>query len=495
MAHHTPATDHPDRWRVLVVCCVALFLLVSSLSALNVALPTIQRQFDASTSALQWIVDAYAVVFGGLLLTGGVIGDRIGRRPTLAGGLALLLIGGIIGGTAGSVAALIAARVVAGLGAALMMPATLSTLTDVFAPGEQARAIAIWAGVAGGGAAFGPLMSGWLLTISDWPAIFWLNVVIAAVGIVGVAAIVPRLPGGATGPLDLPGAAWSTLAIGAALYTVIAAPEGLTEPRTVAAAVIAVVATTAFVHRQRSYAHPMLPLRVFERVEVRAGVATLILAAVGFAGVLFVAALHLQIGWGESALVTGALLAPIGAVEFAVASRSPDIARRIGTGRSIAIGLVCMAAGYMTMALVPTGDRLTFVAAGVVAGIGNGLVIPASIDRVVGGGDPELAGVTAGLNETSIEIGASIGVAALGAVQRLVFASRLPAGAATESVERALLDVDADTVFAAFRAGSQAGLVTAAVAAVIAVPIALAPERRAARSAALRATPQPGPAP
>ncbi len=486
---HQPGTNHPDRWRVLVVCCVALFLLVSSLSALNVALPAIQSDLDASTSALQWIVDAYAVVFGGLLLTGGVIGDRIGRRPTLAGGFALLIVGGIIGGTADSVTALLTARVVAGLGAALMMPATLSTLTDVFAPGEQARAIAIWSGVAGGGAAFGPLMSGWLLTVSDWPAIFWLNVVIAAIGIVGVAVIVPRLPGGASGPLDLPGAATSTLAIGASLYAVIAAPDGITEPRVLIATVVAVVAIAAFVHRQRTFANPMLPLRVFDRVEVRAGVATLILAAVGFAGVLFVAALHLQLGWGESALATGLLLAPIGVVELAVSSRSPDVAARIGTGRSIAIGLVCMAIGYAAMATVPTGGRAAFVVAGIVAGIGNGLVIPASVDRVVGGGDPELAGVTAGLNETSIEIGASIGVAVLGAVQRLVFAARLPEGAATESVDRALLEVDPETVFAAFRAGSQAGLVVAAMAALAAIPLALTPERRAARAAAVGAIP------
>ncbi|MEM7338871.1 MAG: MFS transporter [Actinomycetota bacterium] len=471
-AAHVPGTDHPNRWSVLVVCCVGLFLLVSALSSLNVALPAIQRDLGASTSALQWIVDAYAVVFGGLLLTGGAVGDRIGRREALAGGFALMLAGGVLGGLAGSVTSLIVARVVAGLGAALMMPATLSVLTDVFAEQGRARAIAIWSGTAGAGGAIGPALSGWLLTVSTWPAVFWVNVLIAAVGLVGVWAVVPKLAPAASGRLDLLGTALSTLAIGTALYAIIAAPDGATEPLTVAAAMVAVGATVGFVWWQRTTPHPMLPLRVFDSPRLRAGVITLLLAAVGFAGVLFVAALLLQLGWRESALVTGLLLLPIGVSELAVSAFSPSVCRRFGVGPTVVGGLLAMAAGYVAMAMTPVGDRALFVAAGLLAGIGNGLVIPPSVERVVGGAEPSLAGVTAGVNETSIELGASLGVALLGGVQRVVFARNLPDGVPSTSVDAALADADTDVVLSAFQAGGRAGLIAAAIAALIAVPIA-----------------------
>ena len=470
---HVPGTAHPDRWRVLGVCCVGLFLLVSSLSSLNVALPSIQRDLGATTSELQWIVDAYAVVFGGLLLTGGAIGDRIGRRRALAGGFAILLAGGVIGGLASSVASVILARVVGGLGAALMMPATLSILTDVFPPDGQKRAIAIWSGVAGGGGAFGPAMSGWLLSFSEWPSVFWVTAAIALVGLIGVGAVVPRLAPAATGRLDLRGAALSTAAIGLVLYAVIAAPDGLLRPVVVATAAGGLGAALAFVAWERVCPEPMLPLRVFDNARLRAGVGTLLLAAVGFAGVLFVAALLLQIGWGETALVAGLLLVPIGAVELLVSAVSPGVGRRFGVGPTVVAGLVCMAVGYLAMAATPTGDRLLFVMAGAVAGAGNGLVIPASVERVVGGGDPELAGVTAGVNETSIEIGASVGVALLGAVQRAVFDLRLPDGVPSRSVDQALERAEPDLVLEAFRTGGRVALVGAAVAALIAIPLAL----------------------
>lgn len=461
---------------MLAVCCVGLFLLVSSLSSLNVALPTLQRDLGASTAELQWIVDAYAVVFGGLLLTGGAVGDRIGRRRALAGGFAILVIGGVVGGLAGSVAAVITARVIGGLGAALMMPATLSILTDVFAPSGQKRAIAIWSGVAGAGGAFGPAISGWLLSVSDWPAVFGVTAAIAAVGLAGVGAVVPALPRAADGPLDLPGATLSTAAIGLALYAVIASPEGVLRPAVVATTLGAVLAAAAFVVRERTIAEPMLPLWVFDSPRLRAGVGTLLLAAVGFAGVLFVAALLLQFGWGESALATGLLLVPIGAVELPVSALSPSTCRRFGTGRTVTAGLVAMAIGYTAMALTPVGDRLTFVLAGVVAGAGNGLVIPPSVERVVGGAEPELAGVTAGVNETSIELGASIGVAALGAVQRVAFDRRLPDGVPSRSVTEALEVADTETVLAAFRSGARAALLAAAVAALLAIPLAVRPD-------------------
>jgi MFS family permease len=472
---HRAGTNHPDRWAVLGVCCVGLFLLVSSLSSLNVALPDMQRDLGASAGQLQWIVDAYAVVFGGLLLTGGAIGDRIGRRRSLAVGFAILLAAGCVGGVATSVAVVMGARVLSGLGAALMMPATLSTLTEVFEPAGQRQAIAIWSGVAGGGGAFGPLVGGWLTTIWSWSAVFWLASLVAACGLLGVVRYVPNLRPAARAPLDWLGAVLSTATIGLILYAIIAAPDGWTHPATVGSAIAGVAALVGFIWWERHTPDPMLPLQIFAHRRVRAGVLTLLLAAIGFAGVLFVAALWLQLGWRETALVTGALLVPIGVVELGVSTQSPRLCARFGTGATVAFGLCCMAVGYLGMAATPTGLRAGIVAAGLVAGAGNGLVIPPSVDRIVHGVEPELAGVTAGVNETSIELGASLGVALLGVLQRLVFDWQRPAGS-TAAPEADLMDLTGPAadpaVVAAFQSGSRAALVAAALAALIALPVA-----------------------
>ena len=355
---HEPGTNHPNRWAILAVCCTGLFLLVSSLSSLNVALPSIQADTGATNSELQWIVDAYAVVFGGLLLTGGAIGDRLGRRPSLLIGFGILLVGGVLGIVAGTVGVIIAARVVAGFGAALMMPATLSTLTEVFAPADQPTAIATWSGIAGAGGAFGPALGGWLLTVSSWNAVFAASAVIAAIGFVGTAWVVPNLPVAPSSPLDLLGAGLSTAAIGLGLAAIIAAPDHAGDWSTWALAASAVAAGLAFFRHQRRSSAPMLPLEVLAPPRVRAGLATLLLAAIGFAGVLFVGALLLQLGWGESALATGLLLMPIGAAELVASAMSPRLCGRLGTNRVITAGCALMAVGYVAMAATPVGMRV-----------------------------------------------------------------------------------------------------------------------------------------
>ncbi|MEM9042090.1 MAG: MFS transporter [Actinomycetota bacterium] len=440
---------------------------------MNVALPVLREDLGASTSDLQWIIDAYGVVFGGLLLTGGAIGDRIGRRAALGLGFAIVGVGGLIGGLAGSVGVVILARAVGGLGAALLMPATLSTITDVFDDRERGQAIATWSGVAGAGGAFGPAIGGWLVDVSSWQAVFWMNVVMAVVGVVAVLTVVPRLAPAKVGALDPVGSVLSTLAIGLAVFAIIEAPSLGWSVLVVGAAIGSVLAGLAFVIHQQRTAEPMLPLRVFSDAERRSGLGTLLFAATGFAGVIFVGALFLQIGWGESALVTGLLLVPIGVSELAVSWWSPRFCGLIGTHRVLLLGLLAMAVGYIWMAFVPVGDRWSFVFAGIVAGVGNGLTIPASVERVVARAEPEVAGVVAGLNETSIEIGASLGVALLGGAQRIVFGSRLPDGTPSDDLADAIDATDEATALAAFTDGTRAAFVVAAVAVVVAIPIAV----------------------
>ncbi len=463
-----------DPWKVFGVAAVGVFLVVSSLSSLNVALPSLQQDLGASAKQLQWVVDSYAVVFGGLLLTGGAIGDRMGRRQTLLVGFVIVGIAGLLGGFASSVEVVIAARVLGGVGAALMLPATLSVLTETFEGEEQARAIAMWAGLAGAGGAVGPALGGWLISWSSWGSVFLVNTGLATVGVIGTVLFVPVMQVRERRNLDFVGSVLSVLAIGGILFAVIEAPSGLATWEVLAGSVIGVVALVAFISHAKRATQPLLPLEVFEPPRVRVGAATLLLSAVGFAGVLFVGSLFLQFGWGESALATGLLLLPIGLVEFGVAVKCVAVAQRIGTGRTIAIGLALMSAGYLGMALISVGDRFGFIVAGVIAGLGNGLVIPLSVERVVGGGDGELAGVRAGVNETSIELGASIGVAVLGGVQRVVFARNLPDGVPSESFIEALeVATDEGVVIDAFVTSGRIALVVAAGLVLMAAPWAV----------------------
>lgn len=461
-------------WRIFGVSSVGVFLVVSSLSSLNVALPSLQVDLGATAKQLQWVIDSYAVVFGGLLLTGGAISDRLGRRQTLIAGFVVVAIAGLMGGVAGSVEMVVTARVVGGVGAAIMLPATLSVLTEVFEGPDQARAIAMWSGLAGAGGAVGPALGGWLISWSSWASVFVVNTVLAMVGLIGTVLFVPSLPISEKRNLDLIGSLLSVLAIGGILFAVIEAPGGWQRWEVLGGTVIGLVALAVFIAHCRRADQPLLPLQVFDPARVRIGAATLVLSAVGFAGVLFVGSLLLQFGWGESALVTGLLLLPIGLIEFLVAIKCVAVAERIGTGRAIAVGLALMAVGYVAIASITVGDRFGFVVAGVIAGVGNGLVIPLSVERVVGGGDGELAGVRAGVNETSIELGASLGIALLGSVQRVVFAGELPAGLPSESFTEALALADpAVDVVGAFVRSGQTSLMVAAAAVLLVAPWAI----------------------
>ncbi len=467
MAGHPDRSGHPDRWRALAVSCLGVFLLVVTLTALNVALPDIAAEFGAEIDDLQWIVDSYAVVFAGLLLAGGALGDRIGRRRALLLGFVIFAAGNGLGSTSGSVEAMIGSRIVAGLGAAIMMPATLATISEVFSSRDRGRAIAAWSSVAGAGGAFGPALGGWLIEVSGWEAVFLLNAALALVGLVGALLWVPTLAGQRTGRFDFVGAVLSVAAVACLVYVAIEGPAEPLAPATIAAAAGTIALVYAFIRHEGRTADPLLPLSLFDDRERRAGAGTLVIAAIGFNGVLFVGALLLQIGWQETALMTGLLLVPIGVVEVVVANNCVPLRDRFGVENVITAGLIAMAIGYASMGLVPIGSRALFVAAGLMAGIGNGLVIPLSVERVVGDVEPAFAGVAASVNDMSIELGASVGVGLLGALQRVFFERQLNEG------QSALISEISDQQGRdAFRTASNAGLFFAAGAMIVGIVVA-----------------------
>jgi len=455
------------QWRALMVCCLGVFLLVVSLSSLNVALAEIAEAFAADIVDLQWIVDSYAIAFAGLLLAGGAIGDRIGRRAALLIGFAILGGANLLAALGGSVPWLIAMRSVAGVGAAMMMPATLATVSEVFDDATRPRAIAIWSSIAAAGGAFGPFLGGWMLTVSGWQAVFVLNGGIALVGLIAVPFWIPLLPGQRVGRFDFIGAILSVAAVGSLIFLVIEGPVHPLSISTLLAAIGFVGFTGAFIRHESTTTDPLLPLELFESRERSIGAGTLTLAAFGFNGVFFVGALLIQVGWGESGLVAGLLLVPIGIAEVIVANGSVQLAKRYGVENMITLGLVLMAAGYVAMGFTPDGNRWWFVVAGIVAGVGNGLTIPLSIERIVGAVEPAYAGVAASVNDMAIELGASMGIGLLGAMQRVWFQAGLPDGTDT-----AISDVASEAERSAFRSASAAAFVLAAVIALAALPIA-----------------------
>src|SRR5579863_4366217 len=257
---------------VTAVVCVALAAVVAAMSSLNVALPGIARATHASQAQLAWIIDAYSLVFAALLLPAGAFGDRYGRRRALLAGLSIFGAGSAVAMTAHSAAELIGLRAVLGLGAALVMPATLSTITGTFAREQRTRAVSTWAAVAGGAAVLGLLTSGLVLQVWSWPAVFGLNVVLAAAGIAGTLRFVPESAEPGAPRLDAGGAALAVVGLVALVYSIIEAPDqGWTSARTLAGLAAGLVVLAGFVAWERHRRHPMLDPRVFARRGLAAG--------------------------------------------------------------------------------------------------------------------------------------------------------------------------------------------------------------------------------
>src|SRR5581483_3996650 len=254
--------DHSKRWWTLVVLCLSLVIVVVGNTVLNVAIPTLVRELHASNSALQWVVDAYGLVFAGLLLTAGALGDRFGRKGALTAGLLIFGGGSIAAAFCRSSAQLTAFRAIMGIGGALIMPSTLSIRTNVFPPHERARAIAIWAGLAGAGAAVGPVAGGFLLEHFWWGSVFLINVPLVASALIAGRFLVPNSRNPHADPLDLIGAALSMAGLGGVLYGIIEGPvQGWKAPATVGPIVAGLAVLLLFALWELRTEFPMLDLR------------------------------------------------------------------------------------------------------------------------------------------------------------------------------------------------------------------------------------------
>ncbi len=499
--------DHPIA--ALAVICLSVFVISVDATIVNVALPTLSRELKADTAQLQWIVDAYTLVMAGLLLSAGSLSDRYGRRGWLSGGLALFAMTSIVAAQTNSAGALIAARSAMGVGAAVIFPTTLGLITNIFTdPVRRAKAIGVWAAMVGVGVAAGPITGGWLLEHFSWGSIFLVNVPVAAMAIVGGILFVPTSRDPAAPKVDMPGLVLSIIGVTALIYTVIESPDwGWGSARAMAGFAIATVVLAAFARWERSSSHPMLDVSVFANRRFSGGSLAVTAGFLTLFGFIFVITQYFQFIKSYSAFEAGVRLLPV-AVSIAVASvLGPRMVERVGSTAVVAAGLAIFAGG---LAWASTADAATpyLQIAGqmVLLGGGLGLTFAPATEAIMGSLSADKAGIGSAVNDTTRELGGTLGVAIVGSVFASVYSGRIgsaPALTALPADVRSTMKQSTaaayqvigqlpaaqaagvrDAVNHAFLGGMQIGsLVCAAIALAAAVVVAVLLPARARRSA------------
>lgn len=403
---------------VTTVVCLALGTVVAAVSSLNVALPGIARATHASQTELAWVIDAYSLVFASLLLPAGAIGDRYGRRMALIIGLVIFGTGSAVAMTAQSAGELIGLRAVLGLGAALVMPATLSTITATFPAEQRTRAVSVWAAVAGGAAVFGMLTSGLVLQVWSWPSVFALNVILAAVAILGTTVFVPESADPDAAHLDISGAALAVTGLVALVYSIIEAPDqGWLSARTLAGLAAGLLILAGFASWELRRHAPMLDPRVFGRRALAAGSLSIFVQFFALFGFIFVLLQYLQLIRGHSALVSAVMCLPMSLGMLPTARLAPTLAARFGTRTASAAGLTLMAAALALLGQLTASSGYWLLAAGLIPlGVGMGLAMTPATSGITSALPASQQGVASALNDLSREVGGAVGIAVLASI-------------------------------------------------------------------------------
>ena len=431
---------NPRRWSILAVLSGSLLLISLDNTILNVALPRLQEDLSATTSQLQWVIDAYSVLFAGSLLLAGTLGDRFGRRRVLLIGLFIFMAGSLGAVFAPGADALTACRAVMGIGGACIMPSTLSILVQVFPdPRERAQAIGIWAAVAGVGIALGPILGGLLLEHFSWHSIFLVNPPIAILAVVAVFALVPESRDPSKPALDPLGAVLSTLGIVALVTTVIELPDAGLDAYTLGLAAAAVLLLAAFVWWERRVRRPMLPMEYFGNRLFSTAIIVVGLVYFALMGAMFFLPQFLQLVQGMTPLQSGLSMIPAAAGLLVASMLSPRLAERFGTRRIVVIGLLIVVVGLVAFSTFIRTTPYWFIAIALafMAG-GLGMTLPQATNGVLAAVPAERAGMGSAVNDAVAELGGSFGVAILGTAMSLTYRSNIEAAieAAGDAVGR-----------------------------------------------------------
>jgi EmrB/QacA subfamily drug resistance transporter len=479
---------HARRWWILTVLCMSLVIVSVGNASLNVVLPTLARVLDSSESQLQWVVAVYSLVFAGLLFTTGAIGDRYGRKGALQFGLLVFLLGTSLGALSSSMWELIASRAIMGVGAAFIMPSTLSILVNVFSEEERVRAIAIWASLTGAAGIIGPVASGLLIGHFWYGSVFLINVPIVLLALVAGWFIVPRSRDPEEAPLDPIGAVLSIIGIAALVYGLIEAPDkGWVSSVTLGSFGIAVVVLAAFVVWELHRTDPMLDMHYFRNPAFSTGVGGMILVFLSLYGVFFLMTQYFQLVLGYSPISSALRFLPVAITILALSPRTPALSDRYGARTVVAVGMGLMAASMLMVQTLGVASPYWLALVAILPlAAGMALTISPMTASIMSAVPDRRAGSGSATNDATRELGAALGVAILGSIAASQYRSTLtstlrslPASIdsrATSSVSGALQSgsklsaADAHALAAAARQAFVDGLhVAALVAAILAI--------------------------
>lgn len=446
------------RWLALGALALSVLTIGFDITILNVALPTIATELEVGTGALQWIVNAYVLVFAGLLLPLGALGDRYGRKRLMLIGLAVFAVASLAAAWAGSAGLVIGARAAMGIGAAIIMPITLAALTDLFAPEERGKAISAIVAAMGVGIPLGPIIGGYLLEHFWWGSVFLINVPVALIAIFAITVLLPESRDPAPPRADVVGGLLSTVGLVSFVYGVIAAPRsGWGDPIVLLALAAGVVLLGAFVRWELRTPEPMIDLNLFRRRRFLWGSVAATLASFILFGLLFVVPQYLQFVAGFDALGTGLRLLPLIGGLVAGAPLSGRLAARLGYRLPVALGLLIAAAGVLLGALTDTSTSYGFTASWLTAaGFGTGAALAPAMEAVLSVLPTERAGAGTAVTMTLRQVGGALGVALLGSLLLEGYVGRLVTPVLPAPAEEAARDSIAGALAVAGRVGDPA---------------------------------------
>ncbi|MGK5692783.1 DHA2 family efflux MFS transporter permease subunit [Streptomyces sp. URMC 128] len=442
---------YPRRWWALLVLCLSLLIIVMANTALTVAAPAMTEDLGLSSADLQWVIDGYTVPYAALMLLLGAIGDKYSRRGALVLGLVVFGGGAVFGHLAGSATAVIAARAVMGAGAAMIMPATLSLLAATFPRAERAKAITLWTATAGLAIAAGPLVAGALLEHHGWSSTFLINVPVAALAVVGALVLVPPSRSGRQGRIDYGGGLLSVVWIGALVYMIIEGPHFGWGVKAVTAAVVAGAGLVAFVLWELRHPRPLLDVRRFTDRRFAGSNLAVALFFLAVFGAFYYLTQHLQFVLGYDALDTGLRMLPLAGAVFVGSALTGYLTPRVGMKWTVTAGMAGGTAALALLTLVDSGSSYgDFVAPLIVLGLAIGLALSPCTDAIMGAFPESQLGVGGAVNDTSLELGGSLGIAILGSLLATSYSGHLADATSGGKLPAASLETAQDSVGAGY---------------------------------------------
>ena len=458
---HPDSKVHARRWKILAILCLSVFLVVVDNLIINVAIPTLARELGATTSGLQWIVDSYALVFAGLLLACGGLADRFGRKLMMQIGMVLFGLFSAYAAFTETTGALITARGLMGIGAALVFPGTLAILIDVFRdPVERAKAIGVWSAVSGAAVAFGPVTGGLLLEYFWWGSVFLINIPIVIIALILQWRFVPESKDPNAERLDIAGFLLSIAFVSLLVYTIIEGPHrGWSSATSIAGFIGTAVLIAAFVWRELNTEHPLLDVRVFSDMRVTAASSSIAIAFFSLFGFTFLVTQYFQFVRGYDPLESGLRTLP-----FAIGAgvTSPIAARlslRYGSKRIVPIGLLFMGVAQIGAGMFKANSAYfgPVVGSMVLMACGLALVTSPASESIMGSLPREMAGVGSAINDTSREVGGTLGVAIIGSIFATTYSPQIVKLLAPFKLPDAARSAAEQSVGAAFAVSEQVG--------------------------------------